>query len=207
MFRTSDENRRSPISPIAQAKSHGEPSRCVRSPARSARASRRTCWPGCRATRWIVRCRSRSARTSAGRNPRSGPAHRARPTLRSEFPKTFFEAMCSAINSARTSSLVWIFFSRYSMRSCSAGCRDRPLAWNATDRSRRTPSTNGTRPSAGAPVRHRVWRPAPAPLKSASEWRLSGLPCKAVLAFSCVLSVILTVERSLHFQLRRNTSQ
>jgi len=27
-------------------------------------------------------------------------------------PSVFFNAMCSAINSARTSSLVWIFFSR-----------------------------------------------------------------------------------------------
>ena len=35
-------------------------------------------------------------------------------------PRSFFKAMCSAISSARTSSLRWIFFSRYSMRSCSA---------------------------------------------------------------------------------------
>ena len=32
-------------------------------------------------------------------------------------PRLFFRAMCSAISSARTSSLVWIFFVRYSMRS------------------------------------------------------------------------------------------
>src|SRR5271169_5209023 len=35
-------------------------------------------------------------------------------------PSSFFSAMCSPISSARTSSLRWIFFSRYSMRSCSA---------------------------------------------------------------------------------------
>jgi len=35
-------------------------------------------------------------------------------------PKLFFKAMCSAINSANTSSLVWIFFSRNSIRCCSA---------------------------------------------------------------------------------------
>src|SRR5690242_17954401 len=35
-------------------------------------------------------------------------------------PSVFFSAMCSAINSARTSSLVWIFFSRYATRSWSA---------------------------------------------------------------------------------------
>jgi hypothetical protein len=33
----------------------------------------------------------------------------------------FFRATCSAISSAGTSSLVWIFFSRYSIRCCS-GC-------------------------------------------------------------------------------------
>src|SRR5258707_3200218 len=35
-------------------------------------------------------------------------------------PSSFFSAMCSPISSARTSSLRWIFFSRYAMRSCSA---------------------------------------------------------------------------------------
>src|SRR6266481_10105214 len=34
-------------------------------------------------------------------------------------PRLFFKAMCSAINSANTSSLVWIFFSRNSIRCCS----------------------------------------------------------------------------------------
>src|SRR5437016_3840049 len=33
-------------------------------------------------------------------------------------PRLFFRATCSAISSARTSSLVWIFFSRYWMRIC-----------------------------------------------------------------------------------------
>src|SRR5690242_5465590 len=35
-------------------------------------------------------------------------------------PSVFFSATCSAISSARTSSLVWIFFSRYAIRSWSA---------------------------------------------------------------------------------------
>src|SRR5712671_2111943 len=35
-------------------------------------------------------------------------------------PSSFFKAICSAISSARTSSLRWIFFCRNSMRSCSA---------------------------------------------------------------------------------------
>src|SRR5712671_1947240 len=33
-------------------------------------------------------------------------------------PRLFFKATCSAISSASTSSLVWIFFSRYSIRCC-----------------------------------------------------------------------------------------
>src|SRR5579872_4859687 len=33
-------------------------------------------------------------------------------------PSVFFSATCSAISSARTSSLVWIFLSRYAIRSC-----------------------------------------------------------------------------------------
>ena len=39
--------------------------------------------------------------------------------------------MCSAINSARTSSLVWIFFSSRSMRSCSGWRLWRLLVWKA----------------------------------------------------------------------------
>src|SRR5271170_5928278 len=68
----------------------------------------------------------------------------------------------------------------------------------------RTPFASDTRPSAGAPARHRASRPAPVPINAASGWRLSLLRCNASLPFSRVLSIILTVERSLHFQLRRN---
>src|SRR5215472_10239998 len=35
-------------------------------------------------------------------------------------PSVFFRATCSAISSARTSSFVWIFFSRWAILSCSA---------------------------------------------------------------------------------------
>src|ERR1019366_7604356 len=44
-------------------------------------------------------------------------------------PRLFFSAMCSAISSARTSSLVWFFFSRYSMRSCPAWWLGLLLCW------------------------------------------------------------------------------
>jgi hypothetical protein len=35
-------------------------------------------------------------------------------------PTLFFRATCFAISSAKTSSFVWIFFSRWAIRSCSA---------------------------------------------------------------------------------------
>ena len=43
------------------------------------------------------------------------------PHLGQSSPRLFFKATCSAISSANTSSLVWIFFSRNSIRCCSAG--------------------------------------------------------------------------------------
>jgi hypothetical protein len=48
------------------------------------------------------------------------PHVRRDPDAVQSSPKLFFSAICSAISSAKTSSLVWIFFSRYSIRSCSA---------------------------------------------------------------------------------------
>src|SRR5205823_772227 len=39
----------------------------------------------------------------------------------------------------------------------------------------------------------------------ALSWRLSLLPCSSCVVVSSVLSVSLTKERSLHFQLRRNS--
>ncbi len=122
-------------------------------------------------------------------------------------PRLFFSATCSAISSARTSSLVWIFFSRYSMRSCSADGWAGPSAGRRPPRSRRTPSASDRRPSAAAPVHRTGPRSATSPANAASEWRLSLLPCSASVASSCVLSVILTAERFLHFQLRQDTSR
>src|SRR6266446_5814654 len=72
-------------------------------------------------------------------------------------------------------------------------------------RSRKTPSANGTTRSVAALARHTATRPAPSPTNAASGWQLSLLRCSASLFFSSVLSVILTVERPLHFQQRRNT--
>jgi len=40
------------------------------------------------------------------------------PGLVQSSPRLFFKATCSAISSARTSSLVWTFFSKNSIRFC-----------------------------------------------------------------------------------------
>src|SRR5262249_19219915 len=48
------------------------------------------------------------------------------PALGQSSPRLFFKATCSAISSARTSSLVWTFFSKNSIRFCfSSTCRAR----------------------------------------------------------------------------------
>src|SRR5262245_25737691 len=57
------------------------------------------------------------------RNPGSGQSS----------PRSFFGATCSAISSARTSSLVWIFLSRYAIRSWSAEWVGRAFCSNAAD--------------------------------------------------------------------------
>src|SRR5450631_1322197 len=81
-----------------------------------------------------------------------------------------------------------------------------PWSGRPPPRSRRTPSATGTRPLAGVPVHRTVSRSAPAPANAASGWPPSLQPCSASVSFSRVLSVILTAERPLHFQLRRNTA-
>src|ERR1017187_3219613 len=71
-------------------------------------------------------------------------------------------------------------------------------------RSRKTPSASGRTPSAGAPAHHTDPRSALLPPNASSEWRLSLPTCNASVVSSCVRSVILTDERFLHFQLRRD---
>src|ERR1019366_5748604 len=73
-------------------------------------------------------------------------------------------------------------------------------------RSRRTPSATGREPSAGGPVHRTASRSAPGPANVASEWLPSLRLSSVSSSFSCVLSVILTAERSLHFQLRQNST-
>ena len=63
------------------------------------------------------------------------PALRAESKSRSEFPRLFLNAMCSAISSARISSLVRTFFPKNSIRFCFSSAR-RPgssVVWRAAD--------------------------------------------------------------------------
>src|ERR1700730_8274495 len=67
---------------------------------------------------WIKRPTPISAFSSVGGNPQLDPANDVAPSCRLEFPKTFYSAMCSAINSPSSSSLVCTFFSKNRIRFC-----------------------------------------------------------------------------------------
>ena len=138
--------------------------------------------------------------------------------VRVRAPQGFFlKAMCSAISSARTSSLIWIFFCSRAMRFPFGLVKaavvgpwgsSLPLAWRlylpeswARDRQRRrrsqrTLSASGRKPWAETPAGRRVSRPARCRSNAASEGRPSLGLCSAFVASSCVLSVSLTAERS-----------
>src|SRR5438552_13983241 len=73
-------------------------------------------------------------------------------------------------------------------------------------RSRRIPFANGRTPLAATPVHHTDQKPALYPTSAASGWQPSLLRCSAFALFSCVLSIILTEERPLQFQLRQDKS-
>src|SRR6516162_11399926 len=53
------------------------------------------------------------------------------PVLGQSSPRLFFNATCSAISSARTSSLVWTFFSKNSIRFCFAWKAAAPFSKNS----------------------------------------------------------------------------
>src|SRR6516162_5243970 len=53
------------------------------------------------------------------------------PVLSQSSPRLFFNATCSAISSARTSSLVWTFFSKNSIRFCFAWKAAAPFSKNS----------------------------------------------------------------------------
>src|ERR1035438_8281079 len=132
-------------------------------------------------------------------------------------PRLFFKAMCSAINSATTSSLAAVtlrsakFLSGPSSSDirCVLARADGRCATSSgrlPPRSRRTPSATGRRPSAGGPAHRTASRSAPDPANASSKWLPSLRLSNDSVSFSCVLSVILTAERSLRFQLRQNNA-
>src|SRR5713226_7237079 len=73
-------------------------------------------------------------------------------------------------------------------------------------RSRRTLFANGRTPLAAAPVPHTYRKPALYPANAVLGCQPSLRQCSASALFACVLSVILTEERSLQFQLRQDIS-
>src|SRR3989442_9814707 len=72
-------------------------------------------------------------------------------------------------------------------------------------RSRRTLFANGRTPLAAAPVPHTDRKPALYPANAVLGCQPSLRQCSASALFACVLSVILTEERSLQFQLRQDS--
>src|SRR5580693_10376750 len=70
--------------------------------------------------------------------------------------------------------------------------------------SRRTLSASGRTLSAAVHALHRDQKPALYPTSAVSGWQPSLLRCSAFALFSCALSVILTEERLLQFQLRQD---
>src|SRR5438552_18972920 len=67
-------------------------------------------------------------------------------------------------------------------------------------------ATHSRIPLAAAPVHHTDRKPALYPTDAASKWQPSLLRCGAFALFACVLSAILTEERPLLFQLRKDNS-
>src|SRR6516164_11166268 len=78
-------------------------------------------------------------------------------------------------------------------------CFERP-----PHRSRKIPFANGRTPLAAAHVPRTDRKPALYPASAALGWQPSLPQCSACALFACALSVILTEERSLQFQLRQD---
>ncbi len=116
--------------------------------------------------------------------------------------RAFLSARCSSMSSARTSLLAWSFCSRAAIRLVAMSCLGRPE--RRPCRSRRTPSASGRTAWVAARFPRTVWRSASSPTSAVSGWPPSPRPYSASVLSSCVPPVILTAERSLHFQLRRD---
>src|SRR6267143_1965317 len=142
--------------------------------------------------------------------------HRTKSTTRSRTscgthtlvraPQDFFLRRC-ARPSIRPTPRLWSGSSSPGTRSVAVqldgpggSCQRRPQR-----HSRRTLFAYGRIPLAVVPVHHTDRKPALYPTSAASGWPPSLLRCSAFALFSCVLSVILTEDRLLQFQLRQDT--
>src|SRR5580658_9576561 len=141
--------------------------------------------------------------------------HRTKSTTRSRTscgthtlvraPQDFFLRRC-ARPSVRPTPRLWSGSSSPGTRSVAVrlggpgrSCQRRPQR-----HSRRTLFANDRIPLAAIPVPHTDRKPALYPTSAVSGWQPSLLRCSAFVLFSCVLSVILTEERPLQFQLRQD---
>src|SRR5260370_11638275 len=103
----------------------------------------------------------------------------------------------------------WSALSSPRTRSASASPRpdgrDVPSPGRRPLHSQTTPSASDRRRWVAVHFPHLVRKPGPGLRGVASRWLLSLRGCSDCALFSYVLSVILTKERSLHFQLRQDT--
>src|ERR1700721_2772543 len=124
-------------------------------------------------------------------------------------PQDFFLARC-ARPSVRPGLRPWSAPSSPRTRSASASPRPAgqvvPSPGRRTLRSQRTPSASDRRRWVAAHFPHTDRKPGSCLRGVASGWLLSLLGCSSCALFSYVLSVILTKERFLQFQLRQDTS-
>src|ERR1700681_1422861 len=122
-------------------------------------------------------------------------------------PQDFFLARC-AQPSVRPGLRPWSGLSSPKNRSASASPRpdggDVPSLGKPKLRFQRTPSANDRRRWVAVHVPRTSPKPGPCLKDGVVEWPPFLQQCNACALFSYVLSVILTKERFLHFQLRQN---
>src|ERR1017187_7405488 len=142
--------------------------------------------------------------------------HRTKSTTRSRTscgthtwvraPQDFFLKRC-ARPSTRPTPRPWSGSSFPGMRFVVVrlGGPGGPCLGRRQRRSRRTLFASGRIPLAATPVPHTDRKSALCPTSAVSGWQPSLLRCSAFSVFPCVLSVILTEERPLQFQLRQDS--
>src|SRR5579864_9560743 len=142
--------------------------------------------------------------------------HRTKSTTRSRTscgthtlvraPQDFFLKRC-ARPSIRPTPRPWSGFSFSGTRSVVVrlGGPGGPCLERRQRRSRRILFANGRILLAATPVAHTDRKLALCPTSAVSGWQPSLLRCSAFVVFPCVLSVILTEERPLQFQLRQDS--